>query len=193
VESIKGKVAIIGVGIIPFGEWHEKSLEDMAQEAFINCVKSVDKGIDPKEMEAAWVGSIGMDLLFPGVLSGSWLATQIGNCEIPITRVGVGDPTGSDTLRHAALGIASGLYDVTLALGAEKMREQPDSHYLTLLSSTPIGGSPGWTYGLTVPALQALYATKQMHEFGYTMEMFARVAVKNHRNGKLCPYAFYRE
>lgn len=44
--SIRGKVAIIGVGMIPFGELFHKSFEDMVQEAFLNCVKKVDKGFD---------------------------------------------------------------------------------------------------------------------------------------------------
>jgi acetyl-CoA C-acetyltransferase len=51
--SIRGKVAIVGAGMIPFGEWYDKSLETMTQEAFIDCIKSVDKGIDPRDIKAA--------------------------------------------------------------------------------------------------------------------------------------------
>lgn len=190
--SIRGKVAIIGVGMIPFGEHFEKSLEDMAQEAYIACVKSVDKGFDPKEIQAAWLGNAAMAQLGAIAFSGSWLASQIGNTEIPISRVENGCPTGADTLRHAIIGVASGLYDVTLALGCEKMREKPGTEALIAIGSEGFGGSPAWTWGSTAPAMQALYATRQMYELGYTMEMFARVAVKNHKNGVDCPYAHYR-
>jgi len=55
--SIRGKVAIVGAGMIPFGEWHDKSLETMAQEAFIACINSVDKGIDPKEIKGNKINS----------------------------------------------------------------------------------------------------------------------------------------
>ena len=192
VESIKGKVAIIGTAMTPFGGLYDKSVEDLAQEVFINCVKSVDKGIDPKEIKAGWIGSIGMDLLIPGGMSGSWLTTQMGNADIPITRVCDGCITGGDTLRQAVIGIATGLYDVVIALGAEKMTEKTASDLLMPLGGELLGFNPYWIWGMTAPATQALYATRQMYEFGYTMEMFARVAVKNHRNGKRCPYAYYR-
>ncbi len=191
-ESIRGKVAIIGVGMIPFGEHFEKSMEDMAQETYINCIKSVDKGIEPKkDIKAAWLGNLGR-LFGAGAMSGSWLATQIGNTGIPITRIESGCPTGSDTLRHAIFGVASGMYDVVLALGAEKMREKPGTESLIALGTIGLGGHPSWTWGSTAPAMQAVYATRQMYELGYTMETFARVAVKNHHNGKLCPFAHYR-
>ena len=190
--SIKGKVAIIGVGMIPFGELYEKSLEDMAQEAFINCINSVDKGIDPKDIKAAWLGHCVPTLLGLQITSGSWLASQIGNAEIPITRVENGCPTGSDTLRQAILGVASGVYDIALALGVEKMREKPGSESLIAIASGGMPGHPSWFWGLTAPALQALYATRQIYELGMSQEQFARVAVKNHHNGTLCPFAHYR-
>jgi len=82
--SIRGKVAVVSAGMIPFGEWYDKSLETMAQEAFINCINSVDKGIDPKEIKAAWLGNSGLSQFGATAFSGSWLASQIGNTEIPI-------------------------------------------------------------------------------------------------------------
>lgn len=124
--------------------------------------------------------------------SGSCLAFQIGLAEIPITRIENGCPTGSDTVRHAVIGVASGLYDVALALGAEKMREKPGSESLIAIGSSGFGGSPAWTWGSTAPAMQAVYASRQIHELGYTMEDFARVAVKNHKNETKCPFAHYR-
>jgi acetyl-CoA C-acetyltransferase len=192
-ESIRGKVAVIGAGMIPFGEWHEKGLEAMAQEAFINCIKSVDKGINPKEIKAAWFGGFGAGLFgASGGVSGSWIGSQIGNTDIPISRIENGCPTGGDAFRHATMAVAAGLYDVALAIGAEKMREKPGSESLIALGASGLGGHPSWTWGFTAPAAQAVYATRQMYECNCTMETFARVAVKNHHNGKLCPFAHYR-
>jgi acetyl-CoA C-acetyltransferase len=193
---MRGKVAVIGVGMIPFGELFEKSLEDMAQEAYINCLESVDKGIEPKEIKAAWFGQwSGGGMIGQGALAGTSLATMIGNMEIPITRVENGCPTGSDTFRNACLGVASGVYDVVLALGVEKMRDKPGVE--SLIAAGGGGGAilglhPSWMLGMGGPVIQALYATRQMHELGYTMEDYARVAIKNHHNGTLCPYAHYR-
>lgn len=192
---MRGKVAIIGAGMIPFGELFEKGLEDMAQEAYINCLKSVDKGIDPKEIKAAWFGQWSGGMIGQGAQAGSALASIIGNMEIPITRVENGCPTGTDAFRNACLGVASGIYDVVLALGAEKMRDKPSAESLIGAGGGKGGGltyHPAWMFGTGGPSMQALYATRQMYELGCTMEDFARVAIKNHHNGTLCPYAHYR-
>jgi len=195
-SEFRGKVAVIGVGMIPFGELFEMSFADMVQQSYMNCVKSVDKGIETKDIQAAWFGQwSGGGMIGQGALCGASLATLIGNRDIPITRVENGCPTGNDTFRNAVIGVASGLYDVVLALGAEKMRDKPGME--SLIAAGGGGGSilglhPGWMLGMGGPVLQALYATRQMHELGYTMEDYARVAVKNHHNGVACPYAEYR-
>ena len=193
---MRGKVAVIGVGMTRFGELFDMSFTDMVQEAFIKCVKSVDKGIDPRDIEAAWFGQwSGGGLVGQGALSGSSLASIVGNLEMSVTRTENGCPTGSDAFRNACLGVASGVYDVVLAMGAEKMRDKPGVE--SLIAAGGGGGGifgfhPSWVLGTGGPVLGALYATRQMHDFGYSMEDFARVAVKNHHNGTLCPYAHYR-
>lgn len=194
--SLRGKVAVVGTGMIPFGELFEKSFFDMAQEAWMNCVRSVDKGFDPHELKAAWFGQwSGGGMIGQGVMAGASLASIIGVRDIPITRLENGCPTGNDAFRNAVLGVASGAYDVCLAFGAEKMRDKPGVE--SLIAAGGGGGGilglhPSWMLGMGGPVLQALYATRQMHELGYTMEDFARVAVKNHHNGVACPYAEYR-
>jgi acetyl-CoA C-acetyltransferase len=193
---MRGKVAVIGVGMIPFGELFEMGLEEMIQEAYMNCLKSVDKGISTKDIKAAWFGQwSGGGMIGQGALCGASLATMIGNREIPITRTENGCPTGSDAFRNACLGVASGVYDVVLAMGAEKMRDKPGVE--SLIAAGGGGGGilglhPSWMLGMGGPVLQALYATRQMHQLGYTMEDYARVAIKNHHNGVACPYAHYR-
>jgi acetyl-CoA C-acetyltransferase len=192
---MKGKVAVIGVGMIKFGELFEKSLEDMIQEAYLNCLKSVDKGIDPKEIKAAWFGQWSGGYIGQGAQGGQTLGSMIGNRDIPVTRIENGCPTGGDTFRHACLGVASGLYDVVLALGAEKMRDKPSAE--SMVGAGGGGATTGWHPSWMIggqggPIIQGMHAVRQMHEFGYTMEDFARVAVKNHHNGTLCPYSHFQ-
>jgi len=192
---MRGKVAVIGVGMIKFGELFEKSLENMIQEAYLNCLKSVDKGIHPKEIKAAWFGQWSGGFIGQGTQSGHSLTSMIGNLDIPCTRIENACATGSDTFRHACLGVASGVYDVVLALGAEKMRDKPSAESLGGAGgggSAEIGIHPAWMIGQGGPAIQAMHATRQMYELGYSMEDFARVAVKNHHNGTFCPYAHYQ-
>ncbi|MFC1943937.1 thiolase family protein, partial [Chloroflexota bacterium] len=191
---MRGKVAIIGAGMIPFGELFEKSFNDMVQEAYINCFNSVDKGFDTKDLRAAWFGQWSGGIIGSGAQSGSPLGALIGNLNIPISRVENGCPTGGDAFRNGVLGVASGAYDVVLVLGAEKMRDKPSVESLNAQGggSAAQGIHPSWMQGGGGPVMQALYATRQMYELGYTMEDYARVAVKNHKNGVLCPYAHYR-
>jgi acetyl-CoA C-acetyltransferase len=192
---MRGKVAVIGVGMIRFGELFDKSLENMIQEAYLNCLKNVDKGIDPKEIKAAWFGQWSGGFIGQGAQSGHSLTSMLGNRNIPCTRLENACPTGGDTFRHACLGVASGMYDVVLALGAEKMRDKPSAESLGGAGGgggAETGNHPAWMIGQGGPAIQAMHATRQMHELGYTMEDFARVAVKNHHNGTFCPYAHYQ-
>ena len=191
---MRGKVAIVGAGMIPFGEHFDKSFNTMVQQAYIACVKSVDKGFDTKDLKAAWFAHWSGGFIGQGTQGGVTLSSLIGNREIPVTRTENGCPSGGDALRNGVLGVASGAYDVVLVLGAEKMRDKPNAESLTAVGAAgaTLGIHPSWTLGGGGPVSQALYATRQMHELGYTMEDFARVAVKNHKNGVHCPYAHYR-
>ena len=72
------KVAIVGVGMTKFGELYEKSYEVLMQEAFLEAVASVDKGMDPKEIQGAWFGACRSDLAGSINVGGSSLVGDIG-------------------------------------------------------------------------------------------------------------------
>jgi acetyl-CoA C-acetyltransferase len=87
------------------------------------------------------------------------------------------------------MAVASGVHDVVLVIGVEKMRdESPDEELL----ARAVSGHPVFTRGETAPALFAPFATRHMHEFGTTPEMLASVAVKNRANGARNPFAYHR-
>lgn len=181
-KSIKNKVAVIGAGVIKFGELFDKSFEDMASEAYLNCLKSVDKGIDPKEIEAAWYGTI------YGPRTGASIAEALGLINRPITHVENACATGSDAFRNACFAVASGIYDVALVVACEKMTDEPGG----LIEKTGKFPQIFWQYGITMPAAFGIYATRHMHEFGTKREHFAMIAVKNHHHGTLNPYSHFR-
>ncbi len=183
------KVAVVGVGMMKFGELFEKSYEAMIQEAFLNAVNSVDKGFDPKEIQAGWLGTCVGTLMGLEIPGGATLAATTGLVDIPVTRVENGCPTGSDTFRNACLGVASGVYDVAIVVGAEKMRDKPPDE--SLLSFAAIG-HPINSRGAISPSYFAPQATRHMYEFGTTKEQMALVSVKNHHNGCLDPYAHFQ-
>ena len=179
---------MVGVGMIPFGELFDKSWETMLEEAYLNCIGSVDKGFDPKEIRAAWIGTARPELHGQGAQGGNSLVAQLGLAGIPCTRVENGCPTGSDAIRNAAFGVASGVYDVVLAAGYEKMRDAPTTGLLGIA----VQGHPLLTLGETAMTMFAPKAIRYMHEYGLTKEHMAMVAVKNRKNGVLDPYAQFR-
>lgn len=176
-------VAVIGAGMIRFGELFDKSVDNMIEEAYINCLQSVDKGIDPKEIEAAWLGSA-------YERSGVSLAVPTGLFDIPITRVENGCSTGSNSFSNACFAVKAGIYDVVLVCGAEKMRDEAGG---LIARAAAKSGIDMWRYrARTMPAFFGLRGTRHFHEFGSKREHLAMISVKNHHNGFLYPYAHYR-
>jgi len=182
------KVALIGVGLIKFGELFEKGWEEMMQEAFLSVINNIDKGFDPKDIDSAWVGDCRPGAHGTQTIGGVSLVGNIGLAGIPCTHVENGCPTGSDALRNACLGVASGVHDVALVMGVEKMRDGTTAELLSLAAQ----GHPIIQRGETAMTMFAPQATRHMHEFGTTKEQMAMVAVKNHKNGVFDPYSHYR-
>ncbi|MDX1534607.1 MAG: thiolase domain-containing protein, partial [Thermoplasmata archaeon] len=102
-----------------------------------------------------------------------------------------GGAGGGLALASAFMAVASGLWDVVVAGGTEKMTDVGDEEANRILSST---ADQEWetVFGATHAALHAMVARRHMHEFGTTREQMAAVAVKNHRNGAKNPNAQYQ-
>lgn len=185
-ESIKDKVAIIGMGCSKFGERWDAGLNDLAIEAAYEAYE--DAGIGPEAIQACWLGQC----IGPYIgASGTVAAEALKLHDIPITRNENWCTTGLESLRSAALGIASGLYDIALVLGVEKVK---DSGYGGL--GTGRGMSPVYEARRTSPGSFAMIGTRYFHEYGIDPEegkkVLARIAVKNHHNGSMHPKAHFR-
>lgn len=177
-------VAVVGGGLIDFGEHFEMSTADMAEQAYLNALGNVDDGIDPNEIEAAWYGTL--DLAGDGS-SGAAFSHATGQFDIPVTRVENACATGSTAVRNAADVVRSGRYDVVVALGVEKMRDNPGGLIAETVSEDVWRGR-----GISTPALWGLRASRHMHEYGTTDEQIAKISVKNHEHGSKYPHAHYR-
>ena len=183
------KVAVVGAGLIKFGELFDQSYEQMASGAFDAAVTAVDKGFDPSQVEAAFVATQRGTLWGQEGIGGNTVPTAIGLAGIPCTRIENACPSGSDAFRVGAMAVASGVHDVVLVIGVEKMRDKSADEGLLARAAA---GHPVFTRGETAPVLFAPFATRHMHEFGTTHEMLASVAVKNHYNGARDPYAHFQ-
>jgi acetyl-CoA C-acetyltransferase len=183
------KVAVVGAGLIKMGELFDQSYEQMAKGAFDSVVASVDKGFDPALIDAAFVATQRGTLWGQEGIGGNTVPTAIGLSGIACTRIENACPTGSDAFRVGCMAVASGVHDVVLVIGVEKMRDKSSEEGLLARAAA---GHPVYTRGESAPVLFAPFATRHMHEFGTTHEMLASVAVKNHHNGKLDPYAHFQ-
>ena len=183
------RVAVVGAGLIRFGELFDQSYEQMAAGAFAAAVASVDKGFEPTAVDAAVVATQRGSLWGQEGIAGNTVPSALGLSGIPCTRVENACPSGSDAFRIGAMMVASGVHDVVLVIGVEKMRDKSAEEGLL---SRAASGHPVYTRGESAPVLFAPFATRHMHEFGTTREMLASVAVKNHHNGALDPYAHFQ-
>ncbi len=121
-------------------------------------------------------------------IGGNTVPAALGINGVPCTRVENACPSGSDAFRVGSMMVASGVHDAVLVLGVEKMRDKSSQEGLLARAAS---GHPIYNRGESAPVLFAPFATRHMHEFGTTREMLASVAVKNHHNGALDPYAHF--
>jgi len=186
-HGIKDRVAIVGMGCTKFGELWDKSYKDLMVDACYEAFE--DAGIEPKDIQAAWYGSR------ESGFTGSHLANALKLEYIPITRVENFCAGGTDTFRNACYGVASGVYDIALACGVEKLKDHLSgfSMYIT----DPFDRSMV-EWDLPPVSQFAQLANRYFYHYGLSYEegkrILAKIAVKNHHNGTMSPKAqFQRE
>jgi len=187
--GLGGKVAIIGTGVIKFGENFHQSLTDMIYEAVTQAL--ADAALERTRLQAAWLGCYEPMLYGFEGNSGTFVADPLNLFPIPVTRVAAYCATGIEAVRNAAFAVASGEYDLVLAVGAEKMREVPSRG--SLVAQAVNRGHPVLAKGRTAPSMFALLATRYFKEYGASEEALGAVAVKNHYHGSLNPKAHFQK
>ena len=182
------KVAVVGAGMTPFAEHFAHGIKDLLPMAYAEAAASVDKGINKKDLQAAWFGAMGTTDGFPSGI----LADSLGLPDIPVTRIENSCATGNDAVRNALYGIASGAFDVALVMGADKLRETASKDMLWEWEATSRDMAWDYPLGLVAPAGFALHVSRYLYESPATREHMAMVAVKNHRQGVNNPKARLR-
>ena len=183
-------VAIIGVGMHPFGRYLDKGLEDLARVAVWNAIE--DAGIPPKDIQAAYVAnSLGGLVTGQEGVRGQIILRDAGFSGIPIINVENACASGTTALRGAWLEIASGMYDVVLALGVEKLfLPRTEDSIKILMADSEIRLM---NMGFQFIGWYAMELRKYMKQYGWTKEHFAKVVEKNSYNGSLNPNAQHRK
>jgi acetyl-CoA C-acetyltransferase len=184
VRKLGRGVAIVGAGMSRFGAFPGETSRDLFVEAFQDMRASVDKGLDPRDIEAVYVGNYSSDLFEGQGHTAPIMADWVGLTPRPATRVEDACASGGVALRQGILAIASGLYDVVLVGGVEKMTNLPTERVTDTLATA---GDVLYeaAAGFTFPGFYAAMATAYMAQYGATPETFMRVGLKNHDNGAL--------
>jgi len=187
------EVAIIGVGAHPAGQFSDKALKDIAYPAVWNALD--DAGVKPLDLDVAYVGnSLGGLLTGQEGVRGQVLLQHSGISGIPIVNVENACASAATALRGAWLEVASGAADIALAVGAEKMFVGDSARTVGALSAvSEIDLSQmGMQFTTSYAIHPKINLKARMQEYGWTIEDFAKPAVKNSANGALNPLAQHR-
>ncbi len=177
-------VAIIGVGLTKMGELWEQSMRDLYVEAALGAID--DSGVD--HIDSMYVGCMSGGLFTGQEHIGPLMADYLGQNPIPSTRVESACASGGLALRMGLIDVASGMNDIVLVGGVEKMTDV-DGDDATYALATASDQEWEAFNGVTFPGLYAMIAVAHMNKYGTTSEQMAAVAVKNHDNGSKNPNA----
>ncbi len=182
------RVAVIGLGLTKFGEMWDSSFTRLFVEAGAAAVE--DAGMDGKDIGAIYIGNMSGGRFIDQEHISSLIADRAGLNPISSTRVEAACASGGLAVRQAIMAINSGMHDIVVAGGVEKMTDvltEKTTQTLATASDTE------WEafLGMTFPGLYAMMARRHMYEYGTTREQLAMVSVKNHRNAMDNPYAQY--
>jgi acetyl-CoA C-acetyltransferase len=182
-HGICDRVAVIGMGCTRFTEQWDKGAPDLLRDAAGEAFESA--GIGKDDVDAYWFGTA------QSAMSGIALASALELEGKPVTRVENYCATGSEAFRNAAYAVASGAYDVAMAIGVEKVK---DSGYQGL-NAFPIP-TDGTNRTLTAAAMFSLIVPSYAERYGVELDelkhALARIASKNHANGARNPRAQFR-
>lgn len=185
-RGITDKVAVVSMGCTRFGERWDSSTDDLLLEAVAECMESVP-GLALADVDAYWLGTLSSGQ------SGLTLSRALGTGDKPVTRVENYCATGSEAFRNACYAVASGAYDVAMAVGVEKLK---DSGFSGLLRADPPSDGTAPELSLTAPAafsmLDPAYCAKHSVDSAQMREAMTHVAFKNHSNGSRNPKAQFR-
>ncbi len=184
-------VAVVGVGITKFGVYpREVRAVDLFVESFLDMKKSIVRGFDERDIDALYIGNYSSDLFEGEVHTAASVVSRLGLVPRPATRVENACASSGAAFREAVIAIASGIYDIVIAGGMEKMTNlsTPEVTRTLGLALDPVCEAPS---GETFPGIFATIATAHMAKYGTTPEDMMRVAIKNHKNAALNPKAHF--
>lgn len=191
-ESIKDKVAIVGMGCTPFGEHWNLDIRDLITQAALEACE--DAGVGLKDVQAIWLGTFwGSQVSEGGAATGMLVSSTLQTQYIPVTRVENACATGLEALRGATYALAAKAYDLVLVIGVEKLK---DTGFGGLGPLFPGRLEPVYGAFSTAPGRYAMAATAYFAKYGLSPQegkrLLAEISVKSHYYGARNPKAHLR-
>jgi acetyl-CoA C-acetyltransferase len=180
-------VAVVGAGMSKFGMFSDKDTKDLFVEAFKEMLSSVDKGMDPNDIDALYVGNFANDFFVHQSHWGPIVSDLIGMTPKPATRTEGACASSALAFREGVFAIASGFYDVVLVGGVEEMSKCTTETVAEGLALAAVPYEVG--AGFTFPGVFGTIATAYFDKYGATRENLMDVTIKSHNNAPLNPKA----
>ena len=180
-------VAVVGAGMSKFGIFKDKDSKDLFAEAFTEMLSSVDKGIDPNDIEAMWLGNFSNDFFMHQGHWGPIISDLIGLAPKPATRTEGACAASTLAFRDGVFAIASGFYDIVLVGGVEEMTKRTTEEVAEGLAMAAVPYEV--RVGFTFPGVFGAIATAYFDKYGATRDHLMNVTIKSHNNARLNPKA----
>jgi len=180
-------VAVVGAGMSKFGAFKDKDSKHLFTEAFLEMLSTVDKGIDPRDIQALYLGNFTNDFF---VQQGHWgpiIADLIGLTPKPATRTEGACASSALAFREGVIAIASGLYDIVLVGGVEEMSKRSTEEVTQGLAMAAVPYEV--KVGFTFPGVFGAIATAYFAKYGANREHLMNVTIKSHNNARFNPKA----
>ncbi len=183
-------VSVIGIGCTTFGKHNGVSIIDLSVQA---CRQALDDaGVPNERVQAFYLGNFVSEALVHQGSLAPMVAHRVGLRTIPCTKVEGACASSGIAFRHGVLLIASGLCDIVLTAGAEKMTSSETTTVTEALASAG-DAETEMRLGLTFPGTFGIIMRRHMFQYGTTREQVAMVSVKNRSNGSVNPKAHFQK
>ncbi len=190
--KVKPYAAIIGAGRTAFGEQWYKDPEKLLMEAGIGAVESVDSGLRRRDIQACYFGSFLYQATNKLGLVPGYMARELG-INIPMNTTEAACGSGGSAFYNACIAIKSGVYDVVLVGGFEKMTDRSSKIIDDLMfAADPHEFDAGFTFSGLYAAMMARYIYDYGRGDRRCLEALAQIACKNHHHAVNNEYAQFR-
>lgn len=185
------KVAIIGVGHTKFGNLDDKNLLDLLCEASLKAIE--ESNTSDKDFDMIYVASMLAESLNNITGLASALVDRIGCIPAAADHIENGPASGGSAIKNGFYAISSGLCDLVLVAGAEKMTHILTPGTVTSAVATITHHTAEHIHGVSLPSLAGMLTRIYMEKYKVPKEWITSIAVKNHKNGTHNPYAQFQK